>query len=116
VRYLWATVAAICLIGLGVLFVLLTPYPAVGPDGGVELPSSAIWRIFFVDVLLDYWFIFIPLVCMACFGVATFFGSSETAKKALFGCCRWYEGIAKEEKQEWDSRGPESAATTRSEK
>jgi hypothetical protein len=116
VRYLWATVAAICLIGLGGLFVLLTPYPAVGPDWGVELPSSAIWRIFLADLLLDYWFIFIPLVCIACFGVAALFGSSATAKGALFGCCRWYKGLAKEEKQERDSRAPESAAKMQPEK
>jgi hypothetical protein len=55
----------------------MTPKPAVGPDGGVELPSADIWRIWFADMWIDYWFVIVPLICVACFGIASLFGRSS---------------------------------------
>jgi hypothetical protein len=71
VRYLWATVVAACLVGLCILVVRSAPTPAVPPGGGIELPSSDIWRIFFADLWHDYWFAIIPVVWVTCFAVAS---------------------------------------------
>ncbi|HET6327629.1 MAG TPA: hypothetical protein VFG04_23300 [Planctomycetaceae bacterium] len=69
-RYLWATVAAACLVGLSILNVRTLPIPPVPPGGGIELPSSDIWRIFLADLWIDYWFAIVPVIWIVCFAVA----------------------------------------------
>jgi type II secretory pathway component PulF len=42
----------------------------IPPDGGVELPSSTLWRLWLADVLSDFWWTLIPLVLIVCLGAA----------------------------------------------
>jgi hypothetical protein len=82
-RFIAATLAAVCLIGLCFLLVLTAPAPAVPPGGGVELPSSTIWRTFLADLFVTFWMLIIPLIFIACFTVAAIFGGSSGTTRSM---------------------------------
>jgi hypothetical protein len=76
---MWASIVAIGLTIAGAIFVrVIISYGASlgGPGTGVELPSSGIWLIFLSDLMVDFWWALIPLVFIACFGIAWLFGSN----------------------------------------
>jgi type II secretory pathway component PulF len=77
VRYFLATLAAAVLIALGVLDVLyvrMTVAPALAPGGGIELPGATMWLVWVSDMIIDFWWLLLPLVFIVCFGIARFFG------------------------------------------
>jgi hypothetical protein len=77
VRYIVASVVALGLTIAGAIFVRATSSMVAtlgGPDFGIELPSSTIWRIWLADVMIDFWWFLIPLVFILCFGIAMLFG------------------------------------------
>jgi hypothetical protein len=92
-RYAWASIVAVAIIALGTLFVRQTlvafeqqvreraaasghPLPeGPGPnqqDFGIELSSSEIARVSIADLLAHFWYVFVLLVIVTCFGVAAF--------------------------------------------
>lgn len=94
-RYLWATLAAAAIIALGSLFVWRTraaveqtardqlaaggkPAPADAPrnpDGvGLEMSGPQVLRVSLADILIDFWYVFVVLVILICFGAAAFSG------------------------------------------
>jgi hypothetical protein len=94
-RYLWASIAAVAIIGLGSLFVWRTrvaveqiareqlgakghPVPADSPlnlEGvGLEMSSPQIAMVTFADLLVGFRYIFVVVVILICFGVAAFSG------------------------------------------
>jgi hypothetical protein len=72
--YIVASAIAVGLILAGVIFVHATSsYVAslgIPPDGGMELPSSTLWRLWLADMLSDFWWALIPLVLIVCLGAA----------------------------------------------
>jgi hypothetical protein len=94
-RYAWASIVAIAIIALGTLFVRQTRVafeqqareraaasghplpegPAPNLQGmGFELSSSEIARVSIADLLAHFWYVFVMLVIVTCFGVAEFTG------------------------------------------
>ncbi len=94
-RYVWASVVAIAVIAFGVHFVRHTheavkqmvrkaaadsgqPKPDLAPsnrpDIGIEMSSSRIFQVAVADLLAKFWYVFILLVLLACFGTAAFVG------------------------------------------
>jgi hypothetical protein len=77
-RYIVASIVAVGLTVAGALFVRITSASVasfgVGPDTGIELPSSAIWRIWLADMMIDFWWFLIPVLFLICLSVAMIFG------------------------------------------
>jgi hypothetical protein len=72
-RYIVASIVAV---GLTIAGRATSSYvaPLGGPDTGVELPPSTIWRIWLSDMIIDFWWFLIPLLFIVCFGIAMMFG------------------------------------------
>ncbi len=102
-RYLLASIAAVAIIALGSIFVWRTrvaveqsareqlaakgqPVPVGSPANlegvGLEMSSSQIAMVSFADLLVDFWYIFVPLVILICFGVAAFSGGGASNLQA----------------------------------
>lgn len=98
-RYVWASIAAVAIILLGGIFVWQTrafieqrareqaaasghPLPegsgAALQNFGVELSGSQMACVTLADFLIRFWYVFVVLVIMACFGVAAFAGRRQT--------------------------------------
>jgi hypothetical protein len=80
-RYIVATIVALGLMAVGIVFVRVArafSAPLAG-DTGVELPNATIWLVWAADMLVDFWWILIPLLFAACFGVAMMFGPASQA-------------------------------------
>jgi hypothetical protein len=94
-RYVWASVVAVAIISFGVHFVRHThegvermiqkaaadssqPMPALAPSNnaniGIEMPSSRIFQVAVADFLFKFWYVFVLLVLLACFGTAALAG------------------------------------------
>jgi hypothetical protein len=94
-RYAWASIVAIAITVLGTLFVRQTRVafeqmareraaasghplpegPAPNLQGfGFEASGSEIARVSIADLLAHFWYVFIILVIVICFGVAAFAG------------------------------------------
>ena len=94
-RYVWASVVAIAIVAFGVYFVRHTheaveriiqkaaagsgqPMPALAPPNnaniGIEMPSSRIFQVAVADLLAKFWYVFVLLVLLACFGTAALVG------------------------------------------
>jgi hypothetical protein len=84
-RYIVATIVALGLTVGGIIFVRVaraSVAPLGGADTGVELPASTIWLVWASDMLVDFWWLLIPLLFVACFGIAMMFGpASRTPQK-----------------------------------
>jgi hypothetical protein len=99
-RYAWASIVAIAIIALGTLFVRQTRVafeqqareraaasghplpegPAPNLQGiGFELSSSEIARVSIADLLAHFWYVFVMLVIVTCFGVAAFAGGPSSS-------------------------------------
>jgi type II secretory pathway component PulF len=79
-RYIVASVVAVGLTIAGAIFVRATSAMVAtfgGPDIGVELPSSTIWRIWLADLMIDFWWFLIPVVFIFCFGIAMLFRTRQ---------------------------------------
>jgi hypothetical protein len=74
-RYFWASVVAVSLIGLPFLYVwmVVKPKAAVPPGGGIELSSTGIWLVWWADMVIDFWGFVVPLVLIICLGIARLF-------------------------------------------
>jgi len=94
-RYAWASIVAVAIMALGTLFVRQTrvafeqrareraaasghPLPEGSPANlqgmGFELSGSEIARVSIADLLAHFWYVFVMLVIVTCFGVAEFAG------------------------------------------
>jgi hypothetical protein len=99
-RYVWASLIAAAIISLGVFFVRQTHVAfeqkareaaaASGhslqqgsdsnlQDVGVEVSSSEMVRIQVADILTDFWYVFVVLVFLTCFGVSAFAGRQQSS-------------------------------------
>ena len=79
-RYIVASVVALGLTIAGAIFVRATSVMVAtfgGPDFGIELPSSTIWRIWLADVMSDFWWFLVPVLFAFCFGIARLFGPAR---------------------------------------
>jgi hypothetical protein len=81
--YVLALIIAVGLIAAGGVFALaMSAYVAslgVPPGGGIELPSTAIWCVSLADLLVAFWWFFIPLAFIICLGAAWLFGAGPAA-------------------------------------
>jgi hypothetical protein len=94
-RYVWASVVAIVILLFGVHLVRHThegvermvrkaaadsgrPMPDLSasktPDVGIEVSGIRLAQIEAADILSDYWYVFVVLVLLSCFGVAALVG------------------------------------------
>jgi hypothetical protein len=72
VRY----IVAIVLTAAGAIFVRVAKASTASfvPDTAVELPPSAIWRIWAADMMTDFWWLLIPFLAIVCLAIAMMFG------------------------------------------
>lgn len=93
-RYVWASIFAVAIISLGVIFVLQTrtaveqkirkaaasghPLPPgslpAGKDIGVELSASELLAVTFADILTEFRYLCVVIVVIVCFGIAAVAG------------------------------------------
>jgi hypothetical protein len=103
-RYVWASVVAIAVIGFGVHFVRHTheavermvrkaaadngqPTPDLAPSNrpniGIEMSSSRILQVSLADFVSSYWFVFVILVLLACYGTAALVGGWPGSSRSI---------------------------------
>jgi hypothetical protein len=95
-RYVWASIVTVAIISLGLLFVRQTrvtfeqraresaaasghPWPEGSDpknrqDIGIEVSASEMMRVQLADLLTRFWYLFVAIVVLACFGVAALAG------------------------------------------
>ena len=83
--YIVAFAIAVGLILAGFIFVRITSSYvatlAMPADGGMELPSSTLWRVWLAEVLSDFWWALVPLVLLLCLGAAWMLASGAKPAK-----------------------------------
>jgi hypothetical protein len=98
-RYVWASLVAIGIIGFGVHFVRHThegvermvreaaaksgrpvpdPQTSNTAEIGLEVSGARMVRITLADLLSDFWYLSVMLVLLACFGTAALVGRKST--------------------------------------
>ena len=67
-RYVWMSILASAIIALVVSAALLAQsmLKHAGKDFGMEVSPTVMWVIFLSDLLLTFWFIWVPLVVGLC--------------------------------------------------
>jgi hypothetical protein len=102
-RYVWASVVAIAVIAFGVHFVRHTHegvermvqkaaadsgqrMPDLGtsnrPNIGIEMSSPRIFQVAVADFLFRFWYVFVLLVLLACFGTAALVGGGSKSSSS----------------------------------
>jgi hypothetical protein len=95
-RYVWASIVSVAIVSLGLLFVRQTrvtfeqrareiaaasghPWPEGSDpknrqDVGIEVSTSEMILVVLADLLTSFWYLFIAIVVLACFGGAALAG------------------------------------------